>query len=166
MAFKIILPQFINSKSIYVWQRTKIKEDRKDHACVLIWKIKLITNVMQSAPFITSAIVGTHWWICICWNPSMHLLLLALFAASTTVSPLRASATVGSFHRIWCGWVLCCNQKKLINHLIRCIAIRYWIFKSLQQFKCLYKKSLETYWIHHVRSFSIKLNHERLVEQN
>ena len=33
----------------------------------------------------------------------------------------------------------------MVSHLIRCIAITYWIFKSLQQFKCL-----ETYWRHHV----------------
>ena len=32
----------------------------------------------------------------------------------------------------------------MVCHLIRCIAITYWMFKSLRQ------KSLETYWRHHV----------------
>ena len=37
---------------------------------------------------------------------------------------------------------------KLVSHLIRCIAITYWIFKSLRQFKMPVKKSLETYRMH------------------
>ena len=30
----------------------------------------------------------------------------------------------------------------MVSHLIRCIGITFWIFKSLQHFTCLYKKSL------------------------
>ena len=40
---------------------------------------------------------------------------------------------------------------RLVSHLIRCIVITYWIFKRVyDEFKCLYKKGLETYWMHHV----------------
>ena len=43
----------------------------------------------------------------------------------------------------------------LIFHdsFLRCIAITYWISKSLRQFQMPVQKSLETYWIHHVNGF-------------
>ena len=34
---------------------------------------------------------------------------------------------------------------KLVSHLIRCIGITYWIYDN---FKCPYKKSVETYRMH------------------
>ena len=42
------------------------------------------------------------------------------------------------------------KSSKLVRHLIRCIAITNWIFKSLQQFEMPAQKSLETYWMHYV----------------
>ena len=42
---------------------------------------------------------------------------------------------------------------KLVSHLIRCITITYWIFKSLRKFEMpVQKKSQETYWMHQVSS--------------
>ena len=39
----------------------------------------------------------------------------------------------------------------MVSHLIRCIAITYWISKSLRQFSMpVQKKSLKNYWKHHV----------------
>ena len=38
----------------------------------------------------------------------------------------------------------------MVSHLIRCIAITLWIFKIYDSFKCLYKKSIKTYWMYHV----------------
>ena len=40
------------------------------------------------------------------------------------------------------------KSKKLVSHLIRCIAITYWIFNSLYNFKCPCEKCLETYRMH------------------
>ena len=38
----------------------------------------------------------------------------------------------------------------MVSHLIRCIAITYWIFNSQWQFQMPIQKSLETYWRHHI----------------
>ena len=43
----------------------------------------------------------------------------------------------------------CCSCS-LVSHLIRYLAITYWNFKSLRQFKMPVQKSLETYWMHHI----------------
>ena len=40
------------------------------------------------------------------------------------------------------------KSQKLVSHLIRCIAIKSW--RVYDNFKCLYKRSLETYWKHRV----------------
>ena len=46
---------------------------------------------------------------------------------------------------------------KIDRHLIRCIAITYWIFKSLQQFKMPVQKSLEIHWIYIYMYISLKI---------
>ena len=53
----------------------------------------------------------------------------------------------------------CCSYSfkpeiiKLVSHLIRRIAITYWMFKSLWQFKMPVQKSMEHYWMHRVCLF-------------
>ena len=49
----------------------------------------------------------------------------------------------------------------MVSHFIRCIALTYWIFKSLCQFLMPVQKSLETYWMHHV----LYTDHSDWVEQ-
>ena len=46
----------------------------------------------------------------------------------------------------------CWFEPEMVSYLTRCIAIRYWIFKSLRQFQMPVQKSLETYWIHHTHT--------------
>ena len=73
----------------------------------------------------------------------------------------KVSDCIFEIHQLWQSgfcWVYsscCCScwfepeiiKISLSSH--RCIAITYWIFKSLQF--CLYKESLETYWMQYVR---------------
>ena len=69
----------------------------------------------------------------------------------------KVSDCIFEIHQLWqsgFSWVYsnCCCSFSFepdVSHLIRCIAITYWIFKSLH-FKCLKQKRQETYWKHHV----------------
>ena len=48
----------------------------------------------------------------------------------------------------------------MVSHLIRCIAIKYWFFKSLPQFLMpVQKKCLENCWMHHVFTLSSAVAH-------
>ena len=39
------------------------------------------------------------------------------------------------FSKVYSNWCCSCSFKpKMVSHLIRCISIRYWIFKRLRQF--------------------------------
>ena len=60
------------------------------------------------------------------------------------------------FSRVYSNCCCSCSFepeiKKLASHLIRCIAITYWIFKSLRKFWIPLQKSLESFWIHHTHT--------------
>ena len=86
------------------------------------------------------------------------------FIAYRSSKVSRRPDCIFEIHQLWqSGFSMvysncCCScsfEPELIkigqSSLIRCIAIRYWIFKSLRQFKMPVRKSLETYWRIHVQ---------------
>ena len=72
----------------------------------------------------------------------LRVLLESLMLLKNSCS-IHARLSKSSLKHSW-------NHKKLVSHLIRGIVITYLIFKNLCQFKCLYKKCLETYWRNHI----------------
>ena len=91
--------------------------------------------------------------ICFCGSifPSLKQNFIACRSSKLSSCP----DCIFEIHQLWqsvgCIWIatvavhLNLKSKKMVSHLIRCLVITYWIFKSLRQFKMPIQKSLETY---------------------